>query len=70
MYIIRSGIMLSILSALKMSINKKNIKIFIYYMIGYYKAWKMNANFIVTESEGSFIRKYRWKMIREKIIGI
>ena len=37
-------------------------------MIGYYKAWKMNANFIVTESEGSFIRKYRWKMIREKII--
>ena len=39
-------------------------------MIGYYKAWKMNTNFIVTKSEGLFIRKYRWKMLREKIIGI
>mgnify|MGYP001190894562 FL=1 len=70
LYIIRSGIMLSILSAIKMSFNKKQIKIFICYMIGYYKAWKMNTSFIVTESEGLFIRKYRWKIIREKIIGI
>ena len=68
LYIIRSGIILSILSALKMSFNKKQIKIFIYCMIGYYKAWKTNTNFIVTESEGLFIRKYRWKMIREKFI--
>ncbi len=70
LYKIRSGPLLSILSALKISLKKKQLKIFLFYMIGYYRAWKMNSNFIVTEDEGLFIRKYRWKMILKKIIRI
>jgi hypothetical protein len=39
-------------------------------MTGYLRACKSNTKFIVTENQGEFIRGYRWRALRKKIIGI
>ncbi len=63
LYKMRYGKTLTLLSALKMAYNKKNASVLKQYLKGYYKAKKTKQEFIVTEDEGKFIRKFRWKGI-------
>jgi glycosyltransferase involved in cell wall biosynthesis len=66
LYKMRFGFLLSVLSALKLAFKKKRITLFIDYIFGYLKASKENVDFIITKDQGKFIRKLRWRNIREK----
>lgn len=66
LYKMRYGFLLSFLSALKLAYKKKSFALFKDYISGYLKASKEKVDFIITEDEGKFIRKLRWKNIQNK----
>lgn len=70
LYKIRSGFAIAALSALKMALNKKKFIYFFNCMMGYFRAYKTKAKYIVTENQGKFIRRYRWRALKKKIIRI
>ena len=70
LYKIRSGFAIAALSALKMALNKKKFIYFFNCMMGYFRAYKTKAKYIVTENQGKFIRRYRWRALQKKIIRI
>ena len=70
LYKMRSGFAIALLSALKMAFNKKQLVVLFNYINGYFSAWKAKSQYIVTESQGKFIRRYRWNTMWKKIIRI
>lgn len=70
LYKMRSGFSIAALSALKMALNKKKSIYFFNCMMGYFRAYKTKAKYIVTENQGKFIRRYRWRALQKKIIKI
>jgi glycosyltransferase involved in cell wall biosynthesis len=69
LYKMRSGLILALLSAVKLAANKGNFWLFFDYTRGYFRARRDNAPFIVTANQGKFIRNYRWKKIYTKVFG-
>ncbi|MCM5661679.1 glycosyltransferase family 2 protein [Galbibacter mesophilus] len=67
MYGMRYGFFITCIASLKMALKYKKSSIFNDNMTGYFNAKKKSNPFIVTEEEGSFIRAYRWKNIRQKL---
>ena len=67
-YRLRMGFLVSVLAALKLAYKKKNIKFFKDYLSGYLKASKNKSNYLITKDQGKFVRQFRWKNIRKKII--
>ena len=70
LYKMRSGFAIALLSAMKMAFNKKQLVVLFNYINGYLSAWKAKSQYIVTESQGKFIRRYRWNAMWKKIIRI
>lgn len=68
LYKMRYGFLLSFLSALKLACKKKSFALFKDYIFGYLKASIEKFDFIITEDEGKFIRKLRWKNIQNKFV--
>lgn len=66
MYKMRYGSIITIISALKLAYKKKRFSLFKDYLSGYFKAKKHKIEFLVTEEEGLFIRKLRWKGMLNK----
>lgn len=66
-YRMRYGFLLTTIAAAKLAKRKGNILLFRDYMRGYFKAQKSKKDFLVTEKEGIFIRKTRWKGIKSKL---
>lgn len=66
LYKMRYGILLTVITALKMTLKKRSLTLFNDYIKGYFKAKKENLDFLVSEDEGQFIRNLRWKGIFEK----
>lgn len=66
MYRMRYGFWITLISAIKLALNKGQIKLFADYMKGFYMAKNDNIPFLVTEKEGNFIRALRWKGILDK----
>lgn len=67
-YKLRYGLCLTLITALKMSIKKKNSRIFYDYLKGFRSAKKNNLDPLVDKDQGKFIRKLRWKGIKEKLL--
>ncbi|TBN01326.1 glycosyltransferase family 2 protein [Hyunsoonleella flava] len=67
MYKMRYGFLISLISAVKLSLKKQKIGLFKNYMGGYFEAKKNKLEFLVTEDEGKFIRKLRWKGMLGKL---
>ncbi|MCF1420139.1 glycosyltransferase family 2 protein [Mangrovimonas futianensis] len=67
MYKMRYGLILTTISALKLSVKKKSFNYFRDYIAGYLKALKEKPEFTVTSEEGKYIRNYRWKGILKKL---
>lgn len=67
-YRLRYGLLITTIASLKLSLLKKNQNLFRNYMAGYFKAKKEKRPFLVSEDEGRFIRKLRWKKMRKKFI--
>ena len=67
MYKMRSGFVLSVISAIKLSIKKRQFHYFKNFILGYYKAVKERPEYLVTKDQGQFIRALRWKGILKKV---
>lgn len=66
-YRLHYGGIITCIAALKLASKKKKPLLFIDYLLGYYKAKKESLPYLVTDEQGKFIRKYRWKKIKEKL---
>ncbi|AUC83393.1 glycosyltransferase family 2 protein [Lacinutrix sp. Bg11-31] len=68
-YKMRYGVLISLIATLKKSINNRDFSILVNDLKGYFKAKRNEKEFIVSEAEGKFIRKLRWKGIKQAIFG-
>ncbi len=66
-YKLRYGFWLTLIASGKLASRKRNFQFFMDCMKGYQKAKKENLEFMVSEKEGKFIRKLRWKNIFQKV---
>ncbi|MFC7356616.1 glycosyltransferase family 2 protein [Jejudonia soesokkakensis] len=66
-YRLRYGFLLTLIATLKLSVRKSSCRYFIDSMKGYFRAKNTKTPFMVSEEEGAFIRKLRWKNIKQKI---
>ena len=66
LYKMRFGFVLGLISALKSAFNRKQSSYFINTIRGLLKAKKNGIPFMVTEQEGRFIRKFRYKQMLKK----
>ncbi|TQD34364.1 glycosyltransferase family 2 protein [Haloflavibacter putidus] len=66
-YKLRYGYLITAIAAFKLSFLKKKPALFFQYLKGYKLAKKKKLPYLVTAKEGKWIRKYRWKKIKEKL---
>jgi len=66
-YKMRYGLAITLISALKKGIKKRNILSFTNDLKGFFTAKNKKLDFLVTQEEGKFIRKLRWKGILDKL---
>lgn len=66
MYKMRYGFLITLISALKLAFKKQSFPLFKDYLGGYFKAKKDKLTYLVSEDQGQFIRRYRWKGIVTK----
>ncbi len=66
-YKLRYGWTITAIAALKLSFLKKKASFFVDCMRGFRLAQKKKLPYLVTAEEGKWIRKYRWKKIKEKL---
>ena len=67
LYRLRFGFVLAFLSAVKLASKKRSVTLFFNYLVGYFKAMFSKTDFLIDKEQGKFIRKHRWKKIREKV---
>ena len=67
-YRLRYGLIITIIASLKLALLKRKPLFFLDYIIGYFQAKKANLAFLVSEKEGEFIRKLRWKKMKKKLL--
>jgi glycosyltransferase involved in cell wall biosynthesis len=67
MYKMRYGLVITIISALKLALKKGDFKLFQDYLVGYFNAKKVKTPFLVSKEQGQFIRKLRWNGMMNKL---
>lgn len=67
LYKMRYGTILAKISALKMALQKRSVKLYLQILWGYFRAVGNGHPRFVNSQEGAFIRKTRWKGIRNKL---
>lgn len=67
MYKMRYGFLITFISAAKLAYKKKSFGLFKDYLGGYFKAKKQKLEQLVSEEQGKFIRKLRWKGMLNKL---
>lgn len=65
-YRLRYGFWLSAIASTKLALKKGRPFLIIDYLKGYYKAKRKSQSFLVSETEGKFIRNLRWGNIKRK----
>lgn len=68
-YKLRYDFPLTLLASAKLALNKKKPGFAIKYLQGYFRARKLNLPYLVGEKEGAFIRRLRYKKIKQKFFG-
>ncbi|WP_106792528.1 glycosyltransferase family 2 protein [Aquimarina sp. Aq78] len=68
MYKMRYGLWITLIASIKLALLKKRPSLINDYLTGYYKAKAKKEVFLVSEKEGDFIRKLRWKKMKKKLI--
>ena len=62
------GFPITFIASLKLAMRKKQPQLLKDYLQGYWKAKQKKLPSLVTPEEGKWIRKYRWKKMREKFL--
>ena len=70
LYKMRFGLVLSIISVLKTSINTGRVLMIFFSFFGYIRALVKRKERIVTKEQGQFIRKYRWQKAFSNLLNI
>jgi cellulose synthase/poly-beta-1,6-N-acetylglucosamine synthase-like glycosyltransferase len=65
----RYGLIITILAALKKGFKNRSLTLFFNDIKGFYRAKNNDLEYLVSEEEGKFIRKFRWKGIKSNILG-
>jgi len=68
MYRMRYGMAITSIASVKMAFKQKKLEAFRDNIYGYFEAKKNDASFLVSDKEGAFIRKLRWKNIKKKLL--
>lgn len=66
-YTLGYGFWITVIASLKLALRKGKPLLFIDYLQGFFKAEKARKPLLVTKEQAAFIRKYRWKKMREKL---
>lgn len=61
------GFWITAIASLKLALRKQKPLLFIDYLKGFFKAKNNKTPLLVTAEQARFIRKYRWKKIKEKL---
>lgn len=67
MYTMRYGLLITFIASVKTAWKQKNPIVLSDNLKGYFQAGATQVPFLVTEDEGRFIRRYRWRGIRKKL---
>lgn len=67
MYKMRYGVIITLISAVKIAFKKKQFAIIPDYIKGFIRAKKQKTPFLITKEQGDFIRKLRWRGILKKL---
>ncbi len=67
-YSLGYGFFITAIASLKLAIRKGKPLLFIDYIQGFWKAKSSKKPLLVTTEQAKFIRNYRWKKMKEKII--
>ena len=68
-YTLGYGFFITAIASAKLAMMKKKPLLFLDYIKGFWKAKSAKTALLVSEEQATFIRQYRWKKMREKIIG-
>lgn len=68
MYTMRYGFRITLIASLKMSVKQRKCTTFTDNMRGYFQAKKTKRDFLVTKTEGKYIRKLRWSKMKRKLV--
>ncbi|WCM43336.1 glycosyltransferase family 2 protein [Flavobacterium sp. CBA20B-1] len=63
------GFWITAIAGLKLALRKQKPLLFIDYLKGFFKAKSNKTPLLVTKEQAEFIRKYRWKKMKEKVFG-
>ncbi|MGL2967320.1 glycosyltransferase [Flavobacterium sp. XGLA_31] len=66
-YCLGYGFIITAIASLKLAMRKGKPLLFIDYLSGFWKAKAVKKTLLVTTAQARFIRKYRWKKMREKL---
>ncbi|MEM9680681.1 MAG: glycosyltransferase family 2 protein [Bacteroidota bacterium] len=67
MYKMRYGFWITLISAAKLASRKGSFRLFRDYVSGYFKAKRNKVNFLVDEDQGRFIRRLRWRGMKDTL---
>ncbi|WP_109097960.1 glycosyltransferase family A protein [Aquimarina sp. AU58] len=67
-YRMRYGFWITLIASVKLALLKKQPSLINNYLTGYYKAKAKKETFLVSQKEGNFIRKLRWKKMKKKLL--
>ncbi|TGD57200.1 glycosyltransferase [Flavobacterium humi] len=68
-YTLGYGFFITAVASLKLAMRKGKPLLFIDYIKGFWKAKSEKKPLLVTGQQAEFIRKYRWKKMKEKLMG-
>lgn len=67
-YTLGYGFFITIIASAKLAMLKKKPLLFLDYIQGFWKAKKEKRPLLVTNEQARFIRKYRWRKMKDKLI--
>ena len=65
----RYRFLLTFIASTKLGFLKNDVRFIIHCLEGYFRAKKKQLPFLVSEEEGKFIRKLRWRKMKEKVLN-
>ncbi|MGX7667966.1 glycosyltransferase [Flavobacterium pedocola] len=66
-YTLGYGFFITAIASLKLAMRKGKPLLFLDYLKGFWKAKSENKTMLVTPEQAKFVRKYRWKKMKEKL---
>ena len=66
-YTLGYGFWITAIASAKLAMKKQKPMLFIDYLSGFFQAKHAKKNLLVTPEQADFIRKYRWRIMRQKL---